>query len=104
MKKLLLFISMPAILIMSCRKELKTEQREEEFTEEQVAPFCGTVNVPDSSQLRTAAVQGPPAAAILIFLDFDGAFVTPGFPNPTGSRSSIINHAANCPAAPLTAA
>jgi len=72
--------------------------------------WCGTERTRAALPLETLsqmekAGQRPdtPAAEILLFVDFDGATVRPGFANSTGQFSTIVNSIRTCPAPALNA-
>ncbi|WP_018626597.1 M57 family metalloprotease [Niabella aurantiaca] len=52
--------------------------------------------------IQTAPMASVPADELLVYLDFDGAAVSPGQPDATGYKSSIILRNGNCPAPDLS--
>ena len=104
MKKLLGFSILVIVFVTSCKKEL-TEDATTSATVQQLIPVCGAPATPgDNSEWKSAQVTDPsPAAAILFLLDFNGAVVQKGDPNPSGYHSHIIlPNTASCPPAALS--
>jgi hypothetical protein len=101
MKKLSILI-IPVMFMLSCKKEVR-QISVPALSDMQSNPVCGVIgsqsNIPGEYRKGVETnIQGFTAPELLLFLDFDGAVVRRGFPNPTGSSSSIISFGiANCP-------
>lgn len=109
MKKLLLLIGLVVLLTTACKKQ--TEEVNNLTKVEQQRPVCGMEEAMAgiSAEMRQAMINESvkaesQAAELLLFLDFDGAVVFPGFPSPAGNRSPLLSGTRNCPAPSLSAA
>ena len=115
MSKYFLTASIIVLVMASCQKqpEIKPQQKMKlESMQETVqeTPVCGLEEamqnmLPEYRQsLSRMEATAAAAAELLLYLDFDGATVFPGFPNPAGNRSPIISGTRICPPPSLTAA
>src|ERR1051325_854067 len=102
--KAYIFVLFAGVLTFtSCKKEFRQQQEETV----QIKPHCGTVFTSENlsglqrQQMRQSS-STVVAPALLLYLNFDGTFLTKGSPNSTGTSSTIINQNCVCPAAPLT--
>ncbi len=108
MKKLTVLSAILLLIGISCKKDAREVINNLKEPETQTKPVCGMEEAMArlSPEMRGAmqreAIQDQ-AAELLLFLDFDGAAIRRGFPNPTGSVSAIIGvFQANCPPPSLT--
>ena len=111
MKKSVMTSWIAVILLTACQKRVEIPPTKNTSQEKQQPSRCGMKEAMAnlSPEIRSAlASKGEAttfqAAELLLFLDFDGAFVRPGFPNPTGSVSSIVTGVRYCPQPSLTQA
>jgi len=115
MKKLLLSVGLVTLLNYSCKKETGAVKNAADLkktaAEVQERPRCATEEVMASlsadmrnALARSAETNASQATELLLYLDFDGAIVRPGFPNPTGYTSTIVNGQRLCPASFLNPA
>ena len=113
-----LFTSAIAILFAatSCKKQIESQEQTAGQSKEQITASCGTdiskISPSGRARLRESNMGTTfPASETLLYLDFDGAMVRPGFggvgySSGTGQTSlytsAIVNSLRSLPAAPLT--
>jgi hypothetical protein len=100
MKQLITLVAILMLCIQSCQKEISVPETQQQ-------PVCYTMEVMESLSPEMKAALSRQAdrvqvqsASLVLYLDFDGAVVSPGFGSHT--TSPIISQTRNFPPAPLT--
>lgn len=111
MKRIATLLPLIIFVLISCKKTAVEDYQitVQETPVAQQRPSCGMEEAMSSisPEMKTALLNSSnladaQASELLIFLDFDGAVVRPGFPNASGYNSSIISGVRNCPPSPLS--
>ncbi len=112
MKKLSFFICLAILLLSACQKMVEKPKAEINSVEHQELPHCGMEEAMAnmSSEMKHAMAKNSQNAAtvqageLLIFLDFDGAIVRPGFGSAQGGyvTSPLVSGTRFCSAPSLT--
>ena len=113
MKRIFVLIVLLGVFAISCKKQTSAYISNEPVTgvdQAQQRPACGMEEAMAalSPEMKAALLNAAnrtesQAAELLLFLDFDGAIVRAGFPNPTGYNSPIISGQRFCPPPSLNA-
>ncbi len=112
MKKLFVLIIMLGLIASSCQKQTNSDLKESDTRDNlsRQRPVCGMDEAMArlSPEMKGALLNSTnrtesQAAELLLFLDFDGAVVRAGFPNPSGYVSPIIPGTRVCPPPSLNA-
>lgn len=111
MKKLVFLFSLSTLFLIACRKTVNQPVTENSMLEQQEVPRCGMEEAMAnmSAEMKQAILSNTQktdaqAAELLVFLDFDGALVRPGFGNAQGGNvtSPLVNSIRTCPPPNLT--
>jgi hypothetical protein len=111
MKKLLFLISLSSLFMTACQKTVDQPVAENIILEQQEAPRCGMEEAMAnmSAEMKQAMLNNTlktdaQAAELLIFLDFDGATIRPGFGNAQGGfvTSPLVSGTRTCSPPNLT--